>query len=68
MKVSYYVNEKPASEEDIKTIDKFEVRKDASVKTHENAGLEKAEQVKTRIIDLSNMIKIAVGGEEYFLN
>lgn len=68
MKVSYYVNEEPASEEDIKTIDKFEVRKDTSIKTQENAGLEKSEQIKTMIIDLSNIIKITIGGEEYFLN
>ena len=68
MKVSYYVNEEPASEEDMKTIDKFEIRKDASVKTQENAGLEKSEQIKTFLIDLNNVIKITIGDEEYFLN
>ena len=68
MKVSYYVDEKPASEEDMKTIDKFEIRKDASVKTQENAGLEKSEQIKTFLIDLSNVIKITIGDEEYSLN
>ena len=68
MKVSYYVNEEPASEEDMKTIDRFEIRKDASVKTQENAGLEKSEQIKTFLIDLDNVIKITIGDEEYFLN
>ena len=67
-KVSYYVDEKPASEEDMKTIDKFEIRKDASVKTQENAGLEKSEQIKTFLIDLNNVIKITIGDEEYSLN
>ena len=68
MKVSYYVDEEPASEEDMKTIDKFEIRKDASVKTQENAGLEKSEQIKTFLIDLNNVIKITIGDEEYYLN
>lgn len=68
MKVSYYVDDEPASEEDMKTIDRFEIRKDASVKTQENAGLEKSEQIKTFLIDLGNVIKITIGDEEYFLD
>ena len=68
MKVSYYVDDEPASEEDMKTINKFEIRKDASVKTQENAGLEKSEQIKTFLIDLNNVIKITIGDEDYFLD
>lgn len=63
----YLVDGEPATDEQMKIIDEFEIRTDGNVKKQEDAGLSNPEQVKMQTINFDNIISIVVDNVMYEL-
>lgn len=65
--VEYFVDGQPATDEQMKTINEFEIKTDGNIKKQEIAGLSNAEQVKMQTINFDNIISIVVDDVMYEL-
>ena len=63
----YFVDGEPATDEQMKIIDEFEIKTDGNVKKQEDAGLSNPEQVKMQTINFDNIISIVVDNVMYEL-
>lgn len=65
--VEYFVDGQPATNEQMKIINEFEIKTDGNIKKQEIAGLSNAEQVKMQTINFDNIISIVVDDVMYEL-
>jgi hypothetical protein len=67
-KTEYYVNGKPATEEEVATIKEFTPSRTKDSSTQSEAGLEQEQQVVVNAVDFDNIITITIDGVTYELN
>ena len=65
--VEYFVDGEPATDEQMRIIEEFEVKTDGNVKKQETAGLSNENQVKMQTIAFDNIISIVVDNTMYEL-
>lgn len=66
--VTYYVNGKPATEDEVDTIKAFSPNRSKDSSTQSEAGLEQEKQVIVNAVDFDNIISITIEGVTYELN
>jgi len=65
--VEYLVDGVPATDEQMRIIDEFEIHSSSNVKKQEDAGLSWEEQLLPRILKFDNIISVALGNTMYEL-